>query len=147
MTPEHYTVFQFDDGDSIVTGYRCMTCGNNSLIGPDHIRHGESCQWIQQLNAAEARVKELETEKAAGAFWRDVFSVTEEEERAKIENELHDYYFLLYQASRVYMAVTGGKLSKTNYYADVVIAAFEEYLQSCCEEYAADALPGEEPKP
>ena len=79
----------------------------------------------------------LRSEKAAGEFWRGVFdSITDKTERQKIEDELHDYRFVMSQVSRVYMHITGHTLSKCNYYADDVIAVAD----ACTERLIAEAL-------
>lgn len=43
------------------------------------------------------------------------------------------------QVPKVYMAVTGGKLSKTNYYASTVIEQFEDYTARLCDEAVEEA--------
>lgn len=77
----------------------------------------------------------LRSEKAAGEFWRGVFSeITDKTEREKIEAELHDFHFIMEQVPQVYMHITGYKLSKCNYYAHSVIAEADERVSKEIEE-------------
>jgi len=72
------------------------------------------------------------------AFWRD--SVYPEGMTAEqVKAELDDFHFLMGEVPKVYMAVTGGLLSKPNYHASTVIAAFEDYLSQRIEEELAEA--------
>lgn len=48
---------------------------------------------------------------------------------AQAKRELSDYYFMLEQVPKVYDEVTGGLLSKPNYYAHSVIEAHNNYLE------------------
>lgn len=47
----------------------------------------------------------------------------------QVKAELDDFHFMMKQVPRVYMAVTGDRLSKPNYYAETVISEFEGFLQ------------------
>ena len=49
--------------------------------------------------------------------------------------ELSDYYFLLKTIPELYMHITGGTLSKTNYYASSVYEAYNDSLERVREEY------------
>lgn len=82
----------------------------------------------------------LRSEKAAGEFWRGVFSDEDYvgTTREKIERELHDYHFVMAQVPKVYMHVTGNMLSKCNYYADGVIAAADDYTSRLVAEAIED---------
>ena len=74
----------------------------------------------------------------ASAFWASVFGpdgMTAEQ----VRDELNDYHFLLEQVPKVYDAVSGGRLSKTNYHAGTVITEFEDYLSSFVEDAAKEA--------
>lgn len=53
----------------------------------------------------------------------------------QIMRELHDYAFMLKEVPKVYCEVTGGLLSKPNYYADSVISAFEDEVQRRIEQH------------
>ncbi|AGS80994.1 hypothetical protein [Caulobacter phage Cr30] len=48
--------------------------------------------------------------------------------KEQIANELKDYHFVLRQVPVVYNEVTGGKMSKPNYYAEDVIREFNDYV-------------------
>lgn len=75
------------------------------------------------------------------AFWRD--SVYPEGMTAEqVKAELDDFHFLMEQVPKVYMAVSGGLLSKPNYHAATVISAFEDYLTDRVNEEVAEALAG-----
>lgn len=85
----------------------------------------------------------LRFEKQAGEFWRDVFEeITDKTERQKIQDELTDYYFMLKQVPKVYMHVTGQKMSKPNYYAESVIYEADNHMQDCIDEALEDELEG-----
>lgn len=58
----------------------------------------------------------------------------------QIKRELHDFSFLMEQASKVYDHVTGGKLSKTTYTAQTVTTEADDYLNTLCDEAVKDAL-------
>lgn len=84
----------------------------------------------------------LRSEKAAGEFWRGVFSDEDCEgtTREKIERELHDFHFMMEQVPKVYMHVTGHLLSKCNYYAEGVIAAADDFTTRLVDEAVQDAI-------
>ena len=87
-------------------------------------------------------LRRLRTEKAAGEFWRGVFAeITDKTEREKIEAELTDYYFILKQVPEVYMHITGGLLSKPNYYASGVKAAADDHIDKVVEDEIAARFP------
>lgn len=56
----------------------------------------------------------------------------------EVKNELTDYHFLLEQVPKVYEHVTGGRMTKTNYYASAVISVADEALNERIEEALAD---------
>lgn len=53
----------------------------------------------------------------------------------QIKRELYDYWFMLENVPVVYEHITGGLLSKTNYYASSVIEAADNYQQRLWKEY------------
>lgn len=57
----------------------------------------------------------------------------------KIKNEMHDLWFVYQQVGKVYCELTGDKLSKTNYYADVIIGLHNEEVQNSYDEGYSDA--------
>lgn len=81
-----------------------------------------------------------ELKKESDAFWRGlVYTKKGVLNERKVLKELSDFYFLMHQVPEVYCAVTGGLLSKTNYYASTVIQAYQDALQddidNAIEEY------------
>lgn len=75
-----------------------------------------------------------EYEKDYEEFWKDVVESNGVLDIDKVKRELFDYHFVMKNVSEVYMAVTGGKLSKPNYYAETIITEFEDYVVQCVEE-------------
>jgi len=73
---------------------------------------------IHTINMLAHRLQEDPTK-----FWRQVYpeGMTAEQ----IKAELTDFHYLMGEAAKVYMAVTGGRISKTNTEASAVIAEFE----------------------
>lgn len=47
-----------------------------------------------------------------------------------IQRELHDYRTITREVSKVYFRLTGGRVSKINTQADVVISLVEDYFSS-----------------
>lgn len=72
-------------------------------------------------------------EKAWETFWLPLFGGKSPTEQ-QIKQELAGYYFILVNVPIVYETVTGFKLSKPNYPANTVIAAFYEYVKSMTKE-------------
>jgi dUTP pyrophosphatase len=56
----------------------------------------------------------------------------------KVMCELFDYGFVMDQVSKVYCEITGGLLSKPNYYASVVIGEANDYQNKVWDEVLAD---------
>lgn len=56
-----------------------------------------------------------------------------------VKNELHDYRHMLNEVPKVYDHVTGGLLTKPNYFASVVIGEADNHLNKLVEEAVADA--------
>jgi hypothetical protein len=61
-------------------------------------------------------------------FWKDIIYKDGKLNEEQVLKELYDYMVALQQVPKVYCAITGGKLSKVNYFADVVIAEYERDL-------------------
>lgn len=83
---------------------------------------------VIHLDALKAAVKFIESIQ----WWEGVYDdkpLTKEQ----IVNELTDYAFVLNQVPVVYKAVTGGKMSKPNYYADDVIREAQDYTDKQIE--------------
>ena len=58
--------------------------------------------------------------------WKEIIYKDGKIDEEQVMKELEDYGFLMEQASKVYCAVTGGKLSKTNYHAHTIIQEYEQ---------------------
>ena len=91
-----------------------------------------ACDIIDRQNA---KLKQQAEEIESNNFWKDII-LTEEGKLnvEQVKQELVDFHFMIKEVPRVYMYVTGGKLSKCNYYASSVISAAADYIQSVVEE-------------
>lgn len=67
-------------------------------------------------------------------YWKPLLLTDGKLDEEKINNEMHDLVFVLTQVSEVYQAVTGGRLSKETYFADTVIAEYNEQIQAAYHE-------------
>ena len=56
----------------------------------------------------------------------------------QVKRELADWHFSMGQVSQVYSHITGGELSKPNYYASGVIAVADENIQRLIDEAIED---------
>lgn len=90
-----------------------------------------------RADAAESRAADLEREKAAGEFWRGVFKDGADSE--DVRKELADFHFAMEQVPLVYDHITGGALSKINYYAKGVIATADRHIEERIAEAVKDA--------
>lgn len=61
-------------------------------------------------------------------FWKEI-TLPGQDLSEEVLNELADYYFLMEQSWKIYSEVTGGRLSAKLYFAESVIAAYEEDVQ------------------
>lgn len=62
-------------------------------------------------------------------FWRNlVYRPDGTLDEESVLNELSDFYFVIHQVPSVYSDITGGRLSKANYYASSVLQAHEEHM-------------------
>lgn len=68
-------------------------------------------------------------------FWKPLLQTKGKWSERKIRNEIHDLDFVFEQVGRVYMALTGGKLSKPSYYADTIIQEHEQACTDAVTEY------------
>jgi hypothetical protein len=62
-------------------------------------------------------------------FWQDIIYKDGKLDEEAVLKELYDYMIALQEVPKVYCAITGGKLSKVNYFADVVIGEYEDDLR------------------
>ena len=58
--------------------------------------------------------------------WKEIIYKDGKIDEEQVMKELEDYAFLMEQASKVYCAVTNGKMSKTNYFAHTIIQEYEQ---------------------
>ena len=66
-------------------------------------------------------------EKKYDEFWKDIVEVDGVLNLDQIKRELFDFFNVMEEVPKVYMHITGNKLSKPNYDADVVISEADEY--------------------
>lgn len=104
-----------------------------------------SIEQINNLQGRNAKLQceneklrqELEMRKAneqeSKEFWDGVFDEDFPFNKENAYKELSDYYFLLQQIPEIYCEITGGTLSKTNYFASSVIAAYRDNCERCQE--------------
>lgn len=85
-----------------------------------------------------------DVEKVWREHWQDIVAPNGVIDVAQVKKELSDYAFLLDQVPKVYMHVTGGKLSKTNYTAQTVISESDDYITELVEQEKAEARPQED---
>ena len=92
----------------------------------------------KQLQEENAKLKqELKMRKAneqeSDEFWDGVFDKDYPFNKENAYKELADYYFFLQQIPKIYHEITGGTLSKTNYFASSVILAYRDNCERCQE--------------
>ncbi len=63
--------------------------------------------------------------------WKDFCEKEGVPDMDAIKRELHDYWIVMGEVSKVYDHITGGKLSKPNTRAESVIDAAEESYAKC----------------
>lgn len=61
-------------------------------------------------------------------FWKLIVEKDGEVDMEQVKKELHDFHFIMGEVSKVYDSLTGGQLSKPNYYADGVINEVHNYF-------------------
>lgn len=59
-------------------------------------------------------------------FWKDLVEKDGVLDKDAVMRELHDFHFMMEEVPKVYMEVSGGRISKTNTYAFEVISQFNE---------------------
>jgi hypothetical protein len=92
-------------------------------------------EFWQTFEIAQAKPDSNEAAK----FWSGVYA-PDGMKAEQVKAELSDYRFMLEQVPKVYEHVTGGKLSKPNYFASVVIAEADDEVTRLCEEEIKGAL-------
>lgn len=71
-------------------------------------------------------------------IWLPLLKTNGEWDEQKIRAELSDLVFIFNQVAEVYDYISGGKLSKQTYYADVIKAEFDDAVNKAVEERLAD---------
>lgn len=100
------------------------------------------CNTLKERNANYALVidapallahcKELETRLESAEFWQGVYPDGWTKER--VEAEMSDFRFMMDSVPQVYMAVTGGLISKPNTMPDAVIGVYEQHITERIEQ-------------
>ena len=80
-----------------------------------------------------------ETEKDYEENWKPLLMTDGVFDSVKIKNEMTDLIFIFNQVSKVYDRITGGLLSKPNYYADTIIEQYEDQITKAYESGYSDA--------
>jgi hypothetical protein len=68
-------------------------------------------------------------------YWKDLLQTNGKWSERKIRNEMHDLAFVMENVGKVYMALTGEKLSKPMYYAETIITAHEDACMEAVNQY------------
>lgn len=82
-------------------------------------------------------------EKDYNQVYEEFWKVIVEDENGninidQIKRELADYYFVIDEVSKVYMGVTGGRISKPNTFAFELLGEFENRVQEDFQDYLKD---------
>jgi len=128
------------------------------LDGDIKIEAKEREGLLQELNALgqqaasivagcyEGRHAALEpVERVYNRDWHAVLEPDGAFDKEQMKKELADYSFVLSQISEVYSEITGGLLSKPNYFAGGVLRAADDHQQQLCEECQQGAAEAKEP--
>lgn len=74
-------------------------------------------------------------------FWKDIVTTRFGFlNKKQIMKELYNYSQLIKTASEVFSYITGGKLNKTNYSAEMIIKEADNYYNKCVDELWKDFL-------
>ena len=82
-----------------------------------------------------------EIEREYRNFWAEIVETNGVMDPEKVKRELFDYSNFMREASEVYMAVSGGRISKPNTKAQEVIDLFEEALEEAADDAARSVAP------
>lgn len=95
-----------------------------------NILKAENEQLKQTISKLEDKLQlRMANDKESDEFWDKIFSAEDYPfNKENVYKELRDYYFVLEQLPKIYMEITGGKLSKTTYFAESVIKAYNDAL-------------------
>lgn len=106
-----------------------LKTGKESQLVADLAKTQEECARLRE---------ELEQRKRAPDFWKDIVVKDGTLDIEQVRRELEDYYFVMDQVANVYDHITGGKLSKPNYHAKVVIAEADDFYEASFGQIAED---------
>ena len=80
--------------------------------------------WVKAMDA-----KESEVEADFNEFWKDLVCKPDGTlDPEKVKRELFDFHVVMGEVQKVYDNLTGGKISKPNTRAEVVIETVEEHF-------------------
>jgi hypothetical protein len=80
-------------------------------------------------------------EKIYKEFWKEIVENPDGSLNLdQVKRELADFKGLMTRATEVFMHVTGGKVSKLNTLAEVVISLADAHIEDICDEAVQDAL-------
>lgn len=77
-------------------------------------------------------------EETYQCFWKLIVEKNGEIDFEQVKKELHDFHVVMGEVSKVYDQLTGGQLSKPNYYADGVISEVHGYFDRIYQEEIED---------
>lgn len=63
-------------------------------------------------------------------FWADIVAPNGDIDLELVKRELHDYYLVMKEVSRVYAHISNGRISKPNTRADVLIAMVDDLVNN-----------------
>jgi len=106
----------------------------------------DSFIWPLKRAGEEGGVKMEDYEKTYEEFWKPLVENPDGTLNIdQIKRELHDFYFQMENTPKVFMHVTGDKVSKPNTFAEVVISLADELREEEIEEAVQNALQSEYP--
>ena len=94
----------------------------------------------QQLAVKDEMLSQKQNEIDSINFWRGiVLTESGKLDVEQVSKELHDYYVILDNVSKVYSHVTGGRIGKANTDASYVIAEADDIVSSAIQGALEDA--------
>jgi hypothetical protein len=86
----------------------------SAWYGADGIPHAVA---VLDALAAAGKLRDGDPAATFERFWADLVTTDGRLDEAKVRDELHDYYLIMGEVSRVYGELTGGRISKPNTHA------------------------------
>ncbi len=83
---------------------------------------------------ADADVIDPEVEQTFREYWQEIVMKDGQWDLIQIKRELYDFYHMIDNVPKVYDCVTGGRISKPNTLASVVISAADDYVERLIED-------------